>query len=168
MDKQNLKNPYGWVIAVAVILGIWTLYSAATILDQRQNAHKRWNTCREVLRQAEGIRRHQRRTGNAVAGDLRTFQGEASARECAGAAYIPLAPRLQRGESVQKILNSGERQYTETYKLHAVRVVQVALFIDYAETNFTSVDCVHLQLIPASITAQDSWDVTISLRYIGL
>ena len=168
MDKQNLKNPYVWMIAVGVLLGIWTLYSAATMLDQRQKADKRWNTCREVLDQAEEIRRHQRRTGKDVAGDLRTFQGEASARECAGAASIPVTTRLQRGESVQKILKSGERQYTDTYKLHAVRLIQVSLFIDYAETNFTSLDCVLLQLIPSSITAQDSWDVTITLRYIGL
>jgi len=166
MDKQNLKNPFVWIIVGAVLLGIWTLYSAATLLDQRQKVDKRENACREVLKQAEEIRL-QRQTGNVGAGDLRTFQGEASARECAGAAFIPIA-RLQRGESVQKIQKSGDRQYTETYKLHAVRLVQVALFIDYAETNFTSVDCVHLQLIPSSITAQDSWDVTIGLRYIGL
>ena len=168
MDKQNLKNPCVWVIAVAVLLGIWTLYSTAAMLGQRKIADKRWKTSREVLKQAEEIRLHQHRTGNAGAGDLRTFQGEASARECAGNASIPVKTRLQRGESVQKTLNSGERQYTETYKLHAVRLVQVALFIDYAETNFTSVDCVHIQLTPASVTAQDSWDVTISLRYIGL
>jgi len=168
MDKQNLKNPYVWVIIVAVLLGIWTLYSAAAMLSQRKIADKRRKTCQEVLKQAEEILLHKRLTGNAVAGDLRTFQGEASARECAGAASIPVTTRLQRGESVQKILKSGDRQYTETYKLHAVRLVQVALFIDYAETNFTSVNCVHTQLIPASVTAKDSWDVTISLRYIGL
>jgi hypothetical protein len=168
MDKQNLKKPYVWVVAVAVILGIWTLYSTAAMLDQRQKTDKRWQKCREVLQQAEEIQLYQRRAGNAVAGDLRTFQGEASARECAHAASIPVTTRLQRGESTQKILKSGERQYTETYKLHAVRLVQVSLFIDYAETNFTSLDCVHLQLIPSSITAQDSWDVTIGLRYIGL
>jgi len=168
MDKQNLKNPYVWLIAVAILLGIWTLYSAAAMLDQRQKADKRGKTCREVLKQAEEIQRYQHRAGNAVAGDLRSFQGEASARECAHAASIPVTTRLQRGESVQKILKSGERRYTETYKLHAVRIVQVALFIDYAETNFTSVDCVHIQLTPASVTAKDSWDVTISLRYIGL
>lgn len=168
MDKQNLKNPFVWVITAAVLLGIWTLYSTATMLDQRQKADKRGKTSQEVLKQAEEIRRHQRHTGNTVAGDLRTFQGEASARECARAASIPVTSRLQRGESKQKILKSGERQYTETYRLHAVRLVQVALFIDYAETNFTSVECDHLQLIPTSVTAKDSWDVTVSLRYIGL
>ncbi len=168
MDKQNLKNPYVWMIGVAILLGIWTLYSTAALLDQRQKADKREKTCREVLKQAEEIQRYQRQAGNAVAGDLRTFQGEASARECAHAASIPVTTRLQRGESVQKILKSGERQYTETYKLHAVRLVQIALFIDYAETNFTSLECVHIQLTPSSVTAQNSWDVTITLRYIGL
>ena len=168
MDKQNLKNPIVWVITAAVLLGMWTLYSTATMLDQRKKADKNGKECREVLKQTEEIQLYQRRAGNAVAGDLHTFQGEASARECAHAASIPVTTRLQRGESVQKILKSGDRQYTETYKLHAVRLIQVALFIYYAETNFTSVDCIHTQLTPASITAKDSWDVTISLRYIGL
>lgn len=167
MDKQNLKNPFLWIVAGSVLLGIWTLFSTASMLDQRQKAQKRGKTCREVLAQAEEIRQHLRRTGNAAAGDLRTFLGEASARECARAASIPVKTRLQRGESVQKILRSGECQYTETYNLHAVRLVQVALFIDYAETNFTSVDCVYIQLTPASATAKDSWDVTVRLRYIG-
>ena len=167
MDKQNLKNPFVWIIAISILLGIWTLVSTASMLDQRQKAQKREKTCREVLTQAEKIRQHLRRTGNAVTGDLRTFQGESSARECAQAASIPVKTRLQRGESVQKILKTGEYQYTETYKLHAVRLVQVAQFLDFAETNLASVNCVHIDLTPVGGTAKDSWDVTIRLRYLG-
>lgn len=168
MDKQNLKNPYVWVIAAAVILATWTLYSTATMLDQKKKAEKRETVCQEVLERAEDIHLYQQKTGKANADDLRTFQGEASARECAAAAAIPVATRLERGTSKQNILKSGEWQYTDTYNLRAVRFIQIALFIDYAETNFTSIKCTNIELAPTGINAKDSWDVSVTLRYIGL
>jgi hypothetical protein len=168
MDKENLKNPFVWIVTVIVLLGVWTLYSTASMMGQRTKSQKRWKTCREVLRQVDEIRLHQRRAGTDVTDVVRTFQGESSARECAEAAEIPVTTRLQQGESVQKKLKTGEYQYTETYKLHAVRLLQIAQFLDHAETNFASVDCVLVDLTPASATAVNSWDVTIRLRYTGL
>ena len=166
MDKQNLKNPFVWLLTVIVLLGIWTLYSTASMVSQRQKSQKRWKICQEVLDQADEIRLHQRRTGKDTTDIVRIFQGESSARECAEAAEIPVTTRLQQGESVQKKLKTGEYQYTETYRLHAVRLLQIAQFLDHAETNFASVDCVLVDLTPASATAVNSWDVTIRLRYV--
>ena len=79
MDKQNLKNPFVWVITAVVILGIGTLYSATAMLDQRKKADKQWKTCLKVQKKAEDIQRHQSQTGDAVTRDLRIFQGEAEA-----------------------------------------------------------------------------------------
>jgi len=166
MDKENLKNPFVWAITIIVLLGVWTLYSTAMLMGQRTKSQKRWKTCREVMQQADEIRQHKRRAGSDATDVVQTFQGESSARECAQAAEIPVTTRLQQGESIQKRLKTGEYQYTETYKLHAVRLLQIAQFLDYAETNFASVDCVLVDLTPASATTVNSWDVTIRLRYV--
>jgi hypothetical protein len=122
---------------------------------------------KETLRYARQIKLMQERSDRGeLAAALEHWDGKASAGECARAAGVPL-DRLARGESsTPRRLRDGGILHSETYRLRAVRLLQAARFLDYAEENFATITCENLQLTPAGGHDGDSWDVTCRLRYV--
>ncbi|MBN1844870.1 MAG: hypothetical protein JW810_04245 [Sedimentisphaerales bacterium] len=167
MNRQDWKNPVIWAVGVPALLALWVIVTGMDVLDQSKRTRVQRTTAAEVKEQALEIRAQRRLAGNAENADsVQWFEGESSARQCAKASFIA-QNRLQRGESLTKKMADGGIQFTETYKLNAVRLIQAAQFIDCAERNYSSVNCIHINLTPFGGTSKDSWDATIRLQYTG-
>jgi hypothetical protein len=169
MNLELLKKPYAWAIIIPALLLIWTISAAAGMFSQRDKTQNQVETASTVEKNARQIINLLNRSGRSdlIGSALPPFGGMDSARACADAATIPLT-RLTRGESGGKPKKDkqGRLLHRENYKLHRVRLLQIARFVDHAERDYSSLSCTQLML--TSIVGDknsDSWDATVSLQY---
>ena len=168
MDLQTFKQAKIWAGIVPAVLAIWTISTTVQFLGVRDNALFQIDQAREVDKQAQEIevmRDKLKKTGMSGS-SLMVFKGKASAILCAGAASIP-ANRLTQGTGSRTTKKRGQTgmMQNESYTLRAVRLIQVAKFIDYAEQNFSGITFHNLILTPVGTSSKDSWDATVDLRY---
>lgn len=168
MDMQTFKKAKVWAGIVPAVLAIWTISATVHFLGVRSDALVQIGQASEVARQAKEIevmRDKLKKTGMSGS-SLMVFKGKASASLCARAAAIP-AERLTQGTGSTTTKKRGQTgtMQNESYTLRAVRLIQVAKFIDYAEQNFSGITFHNLILTPVGTSSKDAWDVTVDLRY---
>lgn len=169
MQVDILKKSWLWAIIIPVLLLGWTIYAAAGMLSQRNKARTQMGAADDAQKYSRQIITLLNRSGRGdlTGSALPAFLGMDSARDCAQAAGIPLTS-LTRGESGGKPKkdDQGRLLHRENYKLHRVRLLQIARFVDQAERNFASLSCSQLTLTAiGGGKNNDSWDATISLQY---
>jgi hypothetical protein len=167
-NKELLRNIYFWAITIPVILAIWSLSSAISSAEIKDQARRKIAALEKVNKSSREIRMMMRTSsGSGLArGDAIAFNGKKSAYECAKLARIS-DTQLTRGESASsKKLKDGSEMYRETYKLSKVRLLQVVKFIDHAEMNFSDVNCSTFSLSYSRAKSKDSWDATVNLEYL--
>ena len=168
MDLQTFKQAKVWSWIVPVVLAIWTISATVHFFGVRSEALFQIDQAREVVKQEQEIqimREKLKKTGMSGS-SLMVFKGKASASMCARAAAIP-AERLTQGTGSTTTKKRGQVGTTqnESYTLRAVRLIQVAKFIDYAEQNFSGITFYNLILTPVGTSSKDAWDATVDLRY---
>jgi hypothetical protein len=169
VDKSLLKNPKLWAVVIPVILGIWALSSTVRMVGAYHDASEQQQDTDEAMSNARRIATIVKRLGRQeLSGDamFRDFDRVTSARQCARAALIP-ENKLQRIESRDaKTLKDGSLLFKEDYQLNGVKLLQIATFIDYAERNYTSLNCTQTTLYPSRSKSKNSWDARVSFQYL--
>ena len=163
-----LKKARFWAVAVPCVLLVWTVVESAAVWSQSDEASKKLRQSQSVQEAAREIVAILRESGQGELGGaaLREFDAITSARLCAEAAIIS-EERLLRGESSKpKPQKDGSMLHRESYRLNGVHLLQVAKFIDYAERNFSSLNCTELTLTPLRSKSKDAWDANIDLQYL--
>ncbi len=168
MDLQSLKQAKVWAGIVPAILAIWVISGTVHFLGVHSDVMAQINQACEVVKYEQEIRvmRDKLKKTGMSGSSLMVFEGKASASMCARAATIP-AERLTQGTGSTTTKKRGQvgTMQNESYTLRAVRLIQVAKFIDYAEQNFSGITFHNLILTPVGTSSKDAWDATVDLRY---
>ena len=171
LNKELIRKPVFWAILIPAALLVWTIPAALNMARHGAMKKRALNNIQTVENNAQRILHLLRLSGT----DLGTasseyqnmFTGKDSAFACAGVAGFPES-RLTRGESSRnKVLKNGSILHQETYKLHGVEMLQVALFVDHAERYFSNATCDNLTLtFNTRGKTKDTWDASVHIKYI--
>ncbi|KPK76310.1 MAG: hypothetical protein AMJ79_07120 [Phycisphaerae bacterium SM23_30] len=169
MDQQILKKPQIWAVVIPVLASLLALYATVDALSLRKNARKLIKDADDAAQKADDILTLLDQFGDSrlIGVDSRKFNDVVSARECAAAAGIS-STQMERlaGVKSQK-QKDGTILQGERYLLQNVSLLQVVQFIDYAERNFSSLNCSFLDLTPIrSAKTKDSWKAQLTLNYL--
>jgi len=168
INKEVFYKPYFWAIFVPAFLSFWAIAAAFTLNSVHDEANRRVNDARETDENGRDIMEYLTRSGKlGLEGGIgNAFEGIKSARECAFTARIPEARLVRLESSKIKSLKSGRQLHRETYKLSNVKLLQIALFIDYAEQTYLNVSCHDLSMVFVKGKGKDLWEATVYLAYL--
>ena len=168
-DRNMLKSRNVWAVLIPAVLAIWSIGATANMIQFRGDARDQIERTEEVQMNVRSIVSILKRSGR---GDLlpasidRSFQSITSARLCARAAGISES-RWHLGESPKpRQQKDGSLLHRETFKINGVKLIQIAKFIDFAERNYSSLNCSQVDIKPSRKKGKDSWDATINLEYL--
>jgi len=168
INKDMLRQPEFWRVAIPCLLLLWALSATRSMYAQKQSARDQLKTTAKVMRDARAIAAilDQLGTRKDRIARNRPFDSVASARECAHAAGIPEA-RLSRGESSSPKKNKdGSIRIIESFKLRNSQLLQIARFIDYAEQNFASLTCTQITITNSRNRRKNNWDADLTFQYL--
>ena len=168
-DAKMLKKPEAWAVIVPAVLVVWSIGTTLKMLDCRNRALSQRDQSRQVQANVHTIKSILRRSGHQDISDASInieFDRVSSARRCAKEALITES-KLHRIESPNaKPQKDGSFLFRETFKLNSIKLLQIARFIDFAERNYSSLNCTQATIYPARIKTKDSWDATINFQYL--
>ncbi len=169
IDANTFKKPQTWALLAPAILFFVAIFYTGSMASARKDATTAVERTQGVAEDLKTIRKILKSAGVDVTGNStrKPFDVLTSYIECAKAAHITLS-NLQRlsGTAPRKLRNGGY-EHVLNYKLNSVLMLQIAQFIDYAESNFEAVNCKMLIIVPSPNKKNiDSWDATIELRHV--
>ena len=171
LNKELIRKPVFWAILIPAAMMVWTIPAALNMARYAAMKKRALNNIRTVEDNAQRILHLLRLSGTdlgTVSSESQNlFTGKDSAFACAGVAGFPES-RLTRGEaSRNKVLKNGSILHQETYKLHGIKMFQVALFVDHAERYFSNATCDNLTLTFGTRgSTKDIWDASVHIKYI--
>lgn len=168
MDRDLLRRPETWAIAVPLLCLVLALHGVWTLGKVKGRAERQAQAARDAVKDATRIERFLQQAGGAAAPGMTrpTFNDITSARQCAAEALIGES-RLSRGESAKpQAQRDGTVLRRETYRLDGVSLEQVSRFIDCAELNYDTLNCTQAALTRERGKGFDRWNVTVTLQYL--
>ena len=168
VDKELLQKPYFWAVCVPALLLVWMIPVAFALGDARDKALRDVKDTAKVEEHSRTVLSHLKRSGKlGFEGDIgKEFDGIKAARQCAWNAKISESRLVRLESSKIKSLKSDRLLHRETYQLSNVKLLQIALFIDYAEQTYLNVSCHDLSMIFVKGKSKDLWEATVYVAYL--
>jgi len=163
MNREIFRKAELWAVVIPIVCVLWAFGAMVGVFDSSAKATETQNKVENAERYSRLIMRTRR--GGSFGSEGMEFGGISSVRECARYASIQENRIAQGGRSKGKPQKGG-LLINETYSLEGIHLEQIAKFIDYAEMNYASLNCVKLTMNHDLGKGLDRWNTTVTLRYL--
>ncbi len=169
INRESLKKTETWMVlapALLLLLGVVVMFN---MHSARAMAETKVKTAKKVVTNANEIIKISQEARLSLSGSAgkEQFETVESMKKCAEIARIPenSIPRISGDKG--KLLRDGREILRERVELNNVRMEQIGMFIDYAETNYESLRCNNIAITPsANKSNKDRWNTTLQFEHI--
>ena len=169
ITSEDLKKPQSWAIITPVILLLVALFFWYGMSKAENAANRELILAKRAVTAANEIIEIKRTSNIDLTGGLgkREFETVSSFIECAKAAGIPPVSMKKLSGEQPKTLRDGRKEYQEGIDLSNIRIEQLGKFIDFAESNFISLNCTDITITPSpNKSSEDRWNATAQFKHI--
>ncbi len=169
ITKDDFKKPETWAILTPALLLIVAMFFWFSMNKAANAAEKEIKNAARATEAANGIIDIKRKSNIDLDGNAgkREFETVSSFIECAQAAGIASSNMKKLSGEQPKTLRNGQKEYREVIEISNIRIEQLGKFIDFAESNFLSLDCTDISISPsANKSSKDRWSAVVQFKHI--
>ena len=169
ITKEDFKKPQTWAFLIPAILLVAALFCWLSMNSAASAANKEIKNAIIATEAANGIIEIKRKSNIDLSDGAgkREFETVSSFIECAEASGITASSMKKLSGEQPKTLRGGQKEYREVIEITNIRIEQLGKFIDFAETNFESLDCTDISISPsANKSSKDRWNAVVQFRHI--